>query len=758
MKTKIRLLTVVLALALALSLFLPAWAEGSYIDLPEDLTGQLVIIHTNDVHGRYANYAKIAALRKLAEERGGNVLLLDAGDALHGTPMMILSNGENAVTLMNAVGYDAMAPGNHDFNYGINRLFELDEMADFAILSANTFKDGEDKSALDAAVLFEFEDGMKVGVFGLTTPETAVKTSPKNVAGYNFSPDNLAEVAQDCIDSLIAQGAELIICIGHLGVNEESIPWMSTEVIAQVSGLDIFIDGHSHTEFAEGSTAKDADGNLVLLASSGKYIENLSVVIVNSDEMIAGYIDPSEIDADKDVAGIIAEMEAALKEMTDVIVTNIGDIFLDGRREFVRTGETNLGNLCTDAFVYVSGADVALTNGGGIRDSLPIDHTNPENDKYLEGAVKGDVTVGDLITVYPFSNMVVTIEVTGAELLAALNHGTAAYPGQSGGFPHVSGITFEIHAYKDADRVQNVKVNGEALDLEKTYLLATNDFIAEPPGGDGYTMLSKPILGYFGALEEALVKYVEEDLEGDVSGYADTEGRILVFNTPFVDVKAGDWFYDYVVSVYNEGLMVGTADNVFSPNGNVNRAMFVTILHRAFGKPEPNGAATDYFDDVVDGEWYSDAVAWAFEIKIVEGIGDRAFAPMNSLSREQLVTLIYRLAVKLDAVGEFDKELTFTDADKISSWAADAVAYAVAEGIVNGMPDGSFDPSGITTRAQVAKVITEFIELPEIAEAIEKYLAGEIDLGNGDVDEPDDEDVEDVEDDEDDEDDEDIAA
>lgn len=479
-----KLMCMLLALVLAFAML----AGAGYADKAKEFEGHIVILHTNDSHGRVADnlgFARVAHAKKKLEEAGATVLLLDAGDTLHGLPFATASQGESIVEIMNAVGYDAMVPGNHDFNYGYERLMELDGMAEFPILAANVL-DGEGKSILPGTAVIE-KGLVKFGILGLATPETTFKTSPANIEGLTFADP--IETAREQAAALEAEGCSIIIALAHIGLSEGQE--ITSDMIAeQVEEIDVIIDGHSHTVLENGMWVNGA-----LIASTGEYIENIGVIDIDGDGMAqAGLLtgeDLNEAAFDEEISALIDQITAKQDELLNVVVGQTG-ADLEGARAVVRTSESNLGNLAADAFRSATGADVALTNGGGIRDSIPA----------------GDITKKQLVTVFPFGNYVVTLNVTGAQLLAALENGVSLYPAEEGCFPQVSGLTFKFDPAQEAgSRVFDVKVGDEALDPEKTYLLATNDFIAA--GGDGYPFADVEIAGEFSAMEEILIAYID---------------------------------------------------------------------------------------------------------------------------------------------------------------------------------------------------------------------------------------------------------
>lgn len=472
------------------------------------MEGKTVILHTNDTHSRVDDnmgFSAVSALKKAYEADGATVLLMDAGDTLHGLPIANLSSGSYIIDIMNQAGYDVMTPGNHDFNYGYEHLLELAKEMDFPLISANLqYEDG--KLVLPANTILE-AGGKKFGVFGLSTPETAYKTNPVNVEGLVFG--DLVEAAKAQVAELEAAGCDYIVALAHVGVDESSDP-TSYDIINAVEGIDIYIDGHSHTELTNEKVGE------TVLASTGEYISNVGVIVIGTD----GKVEESVLvngeaftEKDPEVDALVESLKAEVSALLDVVIGKT-DVALDGTREVCRTQESNLGNLAADAFIWATKADIALTNGGGIRESIPA----------------GDITKRALNTVFPFGNYVVTVNVTGQQLKDALELGVSGYPATSGGFPQIAGFSFKFDAAQEVgSRVYDVKVGEEPLDLTKTYLLATNNFTAA--GGDNYTMLANPIVNEFGALDDVLIGYIES-LGTVGEEYAAAQGRIVEAANP----------------------------------------------------------------------------------------------------------------------------------------------------------------------------------------------------------------------------------
>lgn len=717
MKRGKKLSALFLALVMAFSLAIPAGAAN----WDEDLTGHIVILHTNDVHGAIDNYASVAALKDAYEAAGAQVLLMDAGDFSQGSTSVNVSEGATAVELMNMAGYDVATTGNHEFDYGYANLKTLMEQAEFPILAANAFT-AEGDLAMDGDNLtFQLGD-VTVGVFGLATPETATKAHPAKLEGVTFlAEDELFNCAQEQVDELTAEGCDYIICLGHLGIDAESTGNRSIDLLENVTGIDVFIDGHSHStqsDIAEETNGTGMVGDTIL-TSTGTKLESVGVVDIAADGTIdASTISMEALNAtegftpDQDIATRVSEINAQIEEdMGQVIGTS--EVDLDGVRENVRASETNLGDLITDAMLWQAGqdneeVDAAITNGGGIRASIAA----------------GDITKKSVNDVLPFGNTLYVVELTGAELLEALEASTYCTPEPVGAFPQVAGIEFTINtgAAYDAgenypgttyaepasiNRVTILTVGGQAFDVDATYTIVTNDFMAA--GGDTYYAFSAAESGYDTgiSLDQVVMDYITEELDGTVTAarYGQTANRIHTIS--YNDVTAGDWFTPDVIYVTLTGLMNGTGDG-FSPNNNINRAQLVTVLYRMAGQPEVTGE--NPFTDVPDGQWYTDAVLWAAENNITDGTSETTFSPNNPLTREQMATFFYRFAnfeagEPIEVTGDLSG---YTDADLVADYAVDAMTWAVGEGVISGIGNNTLAPDNTASRAQMATVLTRY--------------------------------------------------
>lgn len=489
-----------MALLFSLLLLLSAFPVTALAlpDAQTDLSGQIIILHTNDTHSRvndFMGFTAAAALKKAYEKAGATVLLLDAGDTLHGKPVFNLSSGDTAVQVLNAAGYDAMAPGNHDFNYGAARLKALSAKMNFPLLTANVRENG--KPFTNANTIIE-KNGHKIGIFGLTTPEAAHMTNPLNVVGITFEDPVKAAKAQ--VAELKAQGVDYIIALCHIGLEGS---YTTDKIARAVPGIDVIVDGHSHTLLEKGKPV-----NNTVIASTGEYLQHVGLVSIAANGKITAELVSAEqfsgtsAEVDKLVNKLVKETNSKLKA-----VVGSTKVTLDGERANVRTRETNLGNLVADALRSATGADVAMNNGGGLRVTIPA----------------GKITKAQVLEVLPFGNYAVLKEISGADILKIMEMGIGSYPEASGGFPQVSGISFTFDPQKPKGRrIVNAWINEKPLEKAKIYTFATNDFLSA--GGDGYTMLaSAKTLGEFPTLDEIVMDFLAKNKQY----IAKVEGRIV---------------------------------------------------------------------------------------------------------------------------------------------------------------------------------------------------------------------------------------
>lgn len=698
MKKKLSLLLALLMMMTTVFTSLPVAAEEA-----KTTKHEIVILHTNDVHARVKaderekaiGYGKIKTYKDELVKEGKTVLMLDAGDTLHGTTFATISRGDSIVKLLNEVGYDYMVPGNHDFNYGYQRLVELTGKGNFKTLASNVVTEQGKRDFLENDI--KEVDGVKIGFFGLSTPETYYKSHPSNTKGIVIAEP--IEVAKQQVAALKAKGADFIVAIGHLGIDDSTKEAERSEgVLKAVPGIDLFIDGHSHTALPEGKVIGSA-----LLAQTGSYTNNLGKItltfdgnkIENKKAELISYEAMSLVKPDEKIEAIEKEVDEANKPFLEKIVGKTL-VDLEGRREYNRKQETNLGNLVTDAMREVSKADIAITNGGGIRATIE----------------KGDVTMGEVLTAFPFTNFTVTVDLTGKEVIAALENGVKAAPELAGAFVQVSGLTFKYDdTQKAGERVFDVMVAGKPIDLEKTYKVATNDFIAG--GGDQYDVFKgKKETGQYELLSETLAKYIAAKKEVNPQ----VEGRITVAKKDakaeetkgFEDIK-GMWAEEFIKYSVEKGYFSGLTKTKFGPNNSVTRAMVVAVLGRY-----ENAAKTEEkveFSDVTGTEYYAPYLKWAKDNKIVAGYEDGTFKPNKEITRAELASIMTRYLrdyKKMEVKGEAP---TFSDDAKLPAWAKTDIYDCVKLGIIKGFKDTHkndgtmfYDPTGFASRAQLATI------------------------------------------------------
>ncbi len=710
----------------------------------EDYSGKVVILHSNDVHGAIDGYAKIAQMKKDYESLGADVIMADAGDFSQGSPYVSSSKGADAIEFMNAAGYDIAAVGNHEFDYEYAKLQENVSSANFVITSANILK-GKDRVFTPSSCI-STENGLKIGFIGVTTPETSTKTNPKFIKGLTFfSGEEMYNSVQNEIDSLKENNADVIIALAHLGVDEEAAHGKnrSVDLYENTAGLDLIIDGHSHTVMTSYSNGEP-------IQSTGTKFENIGVVIISKDGNIENnyLISAESLADDQNVVNKTNEIKERIDNLYGQVIAK-SEIQFDGTKETNRVRETNSGDIITDAMIWYASRNsdifevpledvVALENGGAIRDSIP----------------KGDVTKKDLLAVFPFGNTVSVVNVKGSELLELLEASTFNLPDSLGAYPQTAGIKFTVDCtigydagelypgttYNRPNSIQRVtieSINGKPFDMNKTYALLTNDFLAV--GGDtAYILGEKTAYETGKILDELLEEYIKEELGGVLTAekYGNSRGdQTLIFDKKsddtetteketkdetaaqmdtgateniiaddykgFIDVK-WLWCENIVNTLHDLGLVNGRTEESFAPNDNLTRAELVQLLANLSNADLNAYANADVkFADVETNAWYYGAVMWAANNNIVYGMGNDSFAPDISITREDTATIIYRY-LGVDAAAENN---SFTDTNEISAYASDAVKTLSSEGIINGYPDNTFRPNNTITRAEAASVL-----------------------------------------------------
>jgi 2',3'-cyclic-nucleotide 2'-phosphodiesterase (5'-nucleotidase family) len=665
------------------------------------------ILHTNDLHGRFYPFTdfhrSMIRIDQIAEiyNTTDNAILVDVGDAISGTPLAAINEGMDPILLMMAAGYSVMAPGNHEFNYGSARLLELAEIAakgGLNIISANVYVEATGEKFLPAVAVQEIA-GIKVGFFGLTPPSTTWQSSPANSAGLEFK--DILEAAEAAIAELRDEEVDIVVALAHLFRDREDEK--PNDIVSLLEALtdkpDLLIEGHDHR-------LGDVEVSGVPVVGAGEYGANLGKVsiTINSDGEITDITptlikrdDTLDIEGDPEVKALVEEKQAAVDlEYSKVVAASSVDIPWargddDGSVLGVRNSEMGIGNLIADAIRNISGADIAIMNGGGIREPIKT----------------GDLTKYNLFLVMPFLNTVVVKEITPAVIFATIENGLSGLPATFGGFPQISGMNVIYNAELPVgERVVSIMVDGTALDRDDEatiYTIAINNNMAT--GGDRYTMLI-PLedIAELGSLDSVFIEYIADELGGSIKAEdAKIDGRLLnadgwaapelilalkadlvpdgfagtgwrhtttrlsaaavvseliqtilgktldeiaeeeewdLDDNPFTDVDDKN-----ITFLYHAGVTRGTSATTFSPDGSFNRAEFVTMVGRA---------ARDLFDAEIAGEhsftdaipdWAEEFVGFFFENEIVRGNDADTFGGAFSLTNQVSIALTWRTFV-----------------------------------------------------------------------------------------------------------------
>ena len=488
-------------------------------------TVKLTILHTNDHHGHFMKFnpypvmdvgglaaqsTLVNIVRAEVEKAGGFVLVLSAGDINTGIPESDLLAAKPDITAMNMIGYDAMTLGNHEFDSPREILLKQMDWADFPFLSANIIKKDTGETLVDPYIIKEFGD-LKVAIFGLTTEETPIVVVPDNVQDIEFK--NSLETAKELVSEL-EEEADLVIALTHLGYWEVSERKTQApgdlKLAKEVPGIDVIVGGHSHDALTEPDIIGDT-----MIVQAGEFSKNVGrldltidsetkkitdyaykLIPVNmkkrvkyNDKSYYQYVDKGYVE-DKEIIGAL---ESSLEYADELLSEPVGEalVFLEADKPAVRSRETNLANLVTDAMRAKTGAEIAFQNAGGIRTSID----------------PGPITYREILAVQPFGNTLVEVEITGQQIMDVLNYAATIDPkAGSGAFLQVSGLTWA----NNKGTAENVMVGGVALDVDKAYSAVTNSFMAV--GGDGYDtfkeLTKKVDTGYVDA--DALKEYIQD--------------------------------------------------------------------------------------------------------------------------------------------------------------------------------------------------------------------------------------------------------
>ena len=542
-----------LVMAIALIGVTMLFAQGA----AEALEAQkdIVVLYTNDVHCAIDSNIGYAGLAKYKAEmeKDNFVVLVDAGDAIQGDTIGTVSKGEYLVDIMNEVGYDFCVLGNHEFDYGTDVLASLLKKANAQYLNATIEYTGNGNNLLKDTVPYVIErfGFLDVAFIGVSTPESITKSTPRYFMEdgqfvYDFAAgEDLYAAVQGYVDEVREKGADVVVVISHLGVEEGSEPNRATDLIANTTGIDALIDGHSHTTEPSMLVA-DKSGRKVLYTQTGTKLNNIGKLTISKDGSVKAEL-VAEAEKDEAVTAFIEDIKAQYESLVNTVVAHTEvelSITDENGVRAVRNRETAIGDLCADAYRAVADTDIAFVNGGGIRATIK----------------KGDITTANMISVHPYGNALCSCYATGAEILDALEHSvvntaaTAASDGkavgESGGFLQVSGIKFTIDtsipssvkkddkglfvAVEGEIRVKDVFVeeNGEwvPIDPEKTYTVACHNYLLQDMG-DGYTMFTDNVYILDKVLidNQVIINYICDFLGGNVgTEYAEPQGRITV--------------------------------------------------------------------------------------------------------------------------------------------------------------------------------------------------------------------------------------
>ncbi len=519
----------------------PSWAA-----LPDK---DIIILYTNDVHcgvDENLGYAGFAYCRDEARKNTPYVTLVDAGDWAQGGTIGAISHGRYLLEIMNEVGYDIAIPGNHEFDYGWSQFENFAKNLKCGFISCNIRDLRTGRLIFKPYKILEYGD-VKVAFVGVTTPESIIKSAPSNFQNdkgefiYGFDGEDagkkLIASIQKAVDDARAEGADYVIVVGHLGEYEDIVvqEWATPYIAPRTSGIDVFIDGHSH-EVTPCLVFKNADGKDVIITQTGTKLTHVGKLTINTKgevktELLSGFDGRDEKTA-KFVAEIKAKYEDTLK--THLTYTSFDLVAMDASKDWlVRTRETNLSDLVTDAFLAsardtkTKTADIALVNGGGMRNNIAA----------------GEITIKNALDVLPFGNTVCICEIPGQSIIDELELGVRLMPDRSGGFIHVSGLTYTVDTripspvildenqmLKEISgdrRVSDVKVNGEPIDPDKKYKVVSISFLLYMKG-DGHVFKGVKVVepDYITA-DSALSRYLR-NFDFLPEKYREPQGRITI--------------------------------------------------------------------------------------------------------------------------------------------------------------------------------------------------------------------------------------
>lgn len=530
-----------------LTLLFVACNEDNIKDTTPDLpTKPIVILYENDVHCAVDGYPFLVSMRKEYQTTTNYVSTVSCGDFASGGLVGAISKGEQIVKIMNYVGYDAIALGNHEFDYGIPQMFNITDSLNAPVLCANLKNVQTDEFSYPAYHIVSYGD-VDIAYIGFTTTTSGTVTSLSDEQGiplYSLMREDFYINAQHFIDEARSKGADYVIALSHLGDSQKGIHPNSTGLITNTTGLDAVIDGHDHHVIEE-SFINDKEGKPVLLTSSGTNFQYIGKLTIDTNGGIRSALvntSSSGIVPDNATQQFVDQIKEEVESLGDFVIGNSEVdlmIYDENGKRIVRKQETNIGDFCADAFRAFTGADIALVNGGGIRKDIK----------------KGEILFNDLYNVMPFGDMIATGSLTGQQLTDVLEYAVSKLPAEAGVFMQVSGLRFKInpeipspvvidpesemfsHIEEGERRVSDIEImdseSGEYNDVElsRRYTMATLDYLILELGGDGIFKDVEPDSTYWGADIEILRSYLENNLGGTIGDeYSKPQGRIIYIN------------------------------------------------------------------------------------------------------------------------------------------------------------------------------------------------------------------------------------
>lgn len=718
-----RRLALLLVIAMILAVMIPGVSAAGAYD------GKTVVIATANLKGDVDVYGQVAALKDHYKNQGAAVLLVDAGNYLQGSAVANIDRGETIYSLMDAAGYDVAAMGPREFYFGnaatgmiyhsnfhqyytqkalyrgteakeynvnakgdVKDTLPAKDPAKFSVISSNISK-GNGYYDFDSNKIFTL-GSLKVGVYALTDEKIEDSLQDNFLEGYGIvDPETADSAAKSSLKS-----SDFTICLNNSSLEKSAA---DLTISAPADGKELVavyvIDNKTKEEKEEKAASVTANAAIAKQASDAKKAASDHIVFTNSVTINGA-----------DHVNWCSE-------------SNLGDLVADALKWY---GENKFEGFKKDVPV------IAIQNGGNC-------------DQFM---YEGDITDADLLYALPFSPMGIgLVYITGQDLLDILEAGTSPSEKYGDeicpGFAQVSGIEYEVHAYKEyaegeangsffkhtaVNRVVIKSVNGKDWDPKATYALVADNFNCN--GGDNYYTLSdireKDASKYMNngnglKTRDIVAMYIKEKLNGKLGEqYAEPQGRITVYQEepkterPFDDVKEGIWYDDAASYVFENGLMVGIKDKTFGPNEAFSRAMIAQILYAMADKPAVTSASK--FKDVPAGKWYTIAVTWCASKGIVSGYPDNTFKPDAAIKRQEIATILRKYAEvngkDVSAKGDLSK---FSDQAKVSNYAKTAMSWAVGNNMISGNKVGSnvlLDPQGTTTRAQAAVILKAYCE------------------------------------------------